>query len=517
MSDTEAVRARQELTDALRSDFETWTVDAVEQTLGDRAVAALAREHVVPAIVAARAIGDDRLALLSRLFMVGDTVTARQASHALPLSGVDAAVEAGLLERSGHGDDDEVRALVDIRPYTAADGDTVSHWWIASDLTEAVTGSALRPDHVLGVGGASATLASATMRTPVNATLDLGTGSGIQALHASLHSRAVTATDISPRALSYARFNRQLNVPDARWDVRQGSLLEPVASEAFDLVVSNPPFVITVPGAPSFEYRDGGHGDTGSGGDGIVRTLISSVGTVLAEGGVAQMLGNWEVHKSARWIDRVQEWIEASPVPLDAWVIQRDELDGAHYAEMWLRDSGLSPHRDRVAFDAAYRAYLSDFDSRGVESIGLGIVLLRRAKGAPSLRRFETHEGELPSPLGPHLVAALDAHDWLASHSDEDVLATRWTVASDVTTESYAQPGASDPQHILLRQGGAFGRAVKADTALAGFVGACDGELTAGQLAGALAALLDVPSDTMATGLAVAVRDLAFDGFLLRG
>ena len=45
------------------------------------------------------------------------------------------------------------------------------------------------------------------MRTPVERVLDLGTGCGIQALHAALHSRDVVATDTSARALEFAAFN----------------------------------------------------------------------------------------------------------------------------------------------------------------------------------------------------------------------------------------------------------------------------------------------------------------------
>ncbi|MBD4601382.1 methyltransferase, partial [Xanthomonas citri pv. citri] len=65
-----------------------------------------------------------------------------------------------------------------------------------------------------------------------------------------------------------------------------GDLLAPVAGERFDLVVSNPPFVITPrtdPAAPVLTYRDGGRE-----GDRIVAELIAALPDVLAEGGTAQ-------------------------------------------------------------------------------------------------------------------------------------------------------------------------------------------------------------------------------------
>jgi len=497
---------------AARGDLAAWTVDSVGEVVGETATAALGREQLLPALRASRAAGRDRIALLTRLLMLGDTLTRAEVDVAAPQLATEGLIRCGLVEAAGAGAEDAVRAVVDLRPYAAVNGADVVTWWVASDLGEAVTGERLAPDHVLGIGGASTTLASVTMRDPAHRVLDLGTGSGVQALHASLHAQEVVATDISRRALSFADFNRMLNEPPAQWDLREGSLLEPVAGEHFDLIVSNPPFVITPPDAPHFEYRDGGMS-----GDGIVSSLISSVGSVLNPGGFAQMLGNWEIRRGDGWTHRLEDWLEASAAagfPLDAWIIQRDVLDAAAYAETWLRDAGITPERDSALHDQAYAAYLDDFDARGVEAVGFGIITLRRATGVPTLRRLEEHEGPLPIPLGPHLAASISAHDWLEARGDAQVLAERWVVAPDVTQESYARPGAEHPEHVLLRQGGAFGRSIKADTALAGFVGACDGELTGTQIAAALAALLDVPTDRMYSGLADGVRTLARDGFL---
>ena len=50
---------------------------------------------------------------------------------------------------------------------------------------------------------------------------------------------------------------------------------------------------------------------------------------------------------------------------------------------------------------------------------------------------------------------------------------------------------------------------------LAALVGASDGELTVGQLVGAIAALFEVPADDLAGELLPAVRGLVGDGFLV--
>src|SRR5699024_9469965 len=156
-------------------------------------------------------------------------------------------------------------------------------------------------------GGASTTLNSWTPRTSVARALDVGTGSGVQALHLSGHAETVVATDLSERALRYAEFNAALNGAD--WDLRSGSFLDPVAGETFDLIVSNPPFVITprAEGVPRYEYRDGG-----AAGDAVVAALTKGVGAHLAPGGTAQLLGNWETREGQDWRDRVGEWVAES-------------------------------------------------------------------------------------------------------------------------------------------------------------------------------------------------------------
>jgi hypothetical protein len=135
------------------------------------------------------------------------------------------------------------------------------------------------------------------------------------------------------------------------------------------------------------------------------------------------------------------------------------------------------------------------------------------------MRRLE----ELTSPIGqggavgPVVADLLAAEAWLAGTSDAELLAARLVVAPDVTEERYGTPGAADPQVVLLRQGGGLHRAVRADTALAGLVGACDGELSVGQVLGALGILLEEPVEALRERLLPAVRTLVADGLLRPG
>ncbi len=490
----------------LRADLLTasYDVPSVELRLGPVAAAALQREEPVPAR-RGLASQNDPCATLTKLFVLGDPVAEAEVARALPELGITGAENLGLVTRT----QELVHARVDLRPYSAVDARGELNWWLASDLREVATGETLAPDHVLGAGGASVTLAQVTLRDDVGSVLDLGTGCGIQALHAARHGREVVATDISQSALQYAGFNAALNGIDL--DLRHGSMLDPVLGEQFDLVVSNPPFVITPrggDGVPEYEYRDGGRA-----GDDVVRDLVREVGSVLAPGGVAQFLGNWEHHAGQDWQERVGGWLDDSG--LDGWVIQREVLDPAEYAETWIRDGGTTRDRDPQAWDAAYAQWLADFASRDVEAVGFGFVTLRKpASGTVTMRRLEEHTGSVHQPLGAHLAETIRAHDWLEQLSDAQLLQERLVVAADVSEERFHSPGLADPNVLLLRQGGGLGRAVHASTGLAALVGACDGELPVGRLITAIAALFEVDGVALAAELLPGVRGLIRDGFL---
>ncbi len=497
-----------ELCRALADDLRAAGFDshALRSAWGETADTAIARGLRSPAI---RALGEraDPLAVLGRLFVLGMPQTESMVVAALPRTSADGLVRLGLAS----SEDGMVTPRAIIRPQSFADDRGSGQWWIASDLDEAALGGALPEDHVLGVGGASLTLAGLQLPSPVEHGLDIGSGCGIQALRARRDVADVVATDVSERALRFTRLNALLNgVSGIR--TRRGSLFEPVAGEQFDRVVSNPPFVITprVAGVPAYEYRDGGMQ-----GDDLVAAFVTGVGEHLAPGGVAQLLGNWESRDGEAGLDRARAWVDASPVALDAWVIERESLDPLSYAELWIRDGGTLPGSPEFA--ALVDAWLDDFSARGVTAIGFGYVLLRRPSvGAPTLARYE-HVSQALDPrtaLGAHYADALAAHDRLAGLEDADLAASVLVVAADVTEARHHLPGVESPSVIELRQGGGFARTVPADPGLAALVGACDGDLPVGVLVDAIASLLEVDAAELRGELLPAVRELLFTGFL---
>lgn len=453
---------------------------------------------------AERALGrrSDALAVLGRLWGLGVPVAREAAAAALPSLGVEGAAMLGLVALDG----DHVVPAALVRPQPFDDGDGEVEWWIASDLDEAALGGPLPEDHVLGVGGASQTLATLQLTWRGGTALDLGTGCGIQALRLRRLVPRVIATDISERALRFTRLNALLNDVDGI-ETRLGSLFEPVAGETFERVASNPPFVITprVAGVPAYEYRDGGLE-----GDALVSAVVSGVAAHLAPGGVAQSLGNWEYREGESGLDRLRAWVDPS---LDAWVIEREVLDPLAYAELWVRDGGTVP--GTPAYARLIDAWLDDFARRGVTGVGFGYVVLRRPlAGAPTLARYERVAGGGESAFGPHLAACLENHDRAALLDDEGLASAVLRVAPDVTEARHHRPGEESPSVIELRQGGGFARTIEVDSAVAALVGASDGDLPVGALLDAIAQLLEVDATELRADVLPRVRELIVTGFL---
>ncbi|WP_417563197.1 methyltransferase [Microbacterium sp.] len=492
---------------ALAADLEAagYRTERLRAAWGSAADGALGRGHALPA---RRALAQDTgaLAVIARLFGLGDEVTADEASRALPSVGVDGLAALGLAERTG----DVVRPRVLIRPQAYVDDDGAGEWLVAGDLDEAALGGPLPEDHVLSVGQASLTLAGLQLTGSVGRALDVGTGCGIQALRARRAAASVVATDVSERALRFTRLNALVNGVDGI-QTRRGDMFAPVAGETFERIVSNPPFVITprVDGVPAYEYRDGGRV-----GDGLTAEFIAGVGAHLAAGGTAQLLANWESRDGVAGLDRVRGWVDASDIPLDAWIVERELLDPVAYAELWIRDGGTVP--GTPGYDELLGAWLDDFQARGVAEIGFGYILLRRpAMGAPTLARYERIGQPLADGgLGAHLGRALAAHDRLSALDDAGLAASTLVVAADVTEARHHLPGAEAPSVIELRQGGGFARVLEVDPALAGLVGACDGDLPVGPLIAAIADLLEVDEAALRADLLPRVRELVFCGFL---
>ncbi|MGJ9373395.1 DUF7059 domain-containing protein [Nesterenkonia sp. CF4.4] len=541
MSPTElpAPAADPELIAALRQDLlaAEFTNERVAQLLGADALAAMERDQLIPGMLRISELlsaepAPDPCAVLAGLWLLGLEISAGALRAALPRLGVEGLRRLNLVhpaaETQRAADDVELyRPSVDLRPYQAEQEQGLADLWVASDLPAAQLQGPLHPEHVLGIGGASLTLAASIHRTPVQRALEIGTGCGIQLMHLLDHAEHVVATDLSRRALDFTEFNLGLNAPALRLDPRdlgarvelvQGSLLEPVAGQRFDLIISNPPFVITPRPRDEqiqarYTYRDGGRA-----GDELMAELISALPEHLADSGTAQLLGNWEIQDQDAWDARPRLWCAGFPAEVDAWFIQRDRQDSAQYAETWLRDA--STQRDPESYRRRYADYLEDFASRAVLAVGFGMIFLRRrspeAHAITPWRRFEELTGAVEQPLGP-VLGATAARAESVARDRQAVFDTVLAVAPDVTEERHQRFGAVHPEVILARQGAGLRRSRAVSSAAAGLLGAADGEYQVAALITAVAALMadeSTDQEDLEQALRGEVLELYVEGYL---
>jgi methylase of polypeptide subunit release factors len=534
----------QDAVDRLGADLRAagYDADHVPALLGAGAHNALGRGHRWPALhVTARAAADgSALATLVRLFLLGTTEPEAAVAAALPGLGIEDGLACGALERSGDGDTGSrgrdgdsgsrgrdgdaaasshvgdatgstvgdgcgppgIRAGLDIRPHA----DDERSYLVVSDLDSDVRRGPVRPDHVLGIGAASVMLARAVIREPVGRVLDLGTGCGIQALHCATHADSVTATDTNPRALALAAATARLN--GQRWELRQGSLFEPVDGERFDLIVSNPPFVISA-GEQRFSYRD-----SGLAGDELCRRLVAGLPDHLAPGGTAQLLANWLIHTGADWRQRVGSWVAGTGC--DGWVVQREIADPAEYVSLWLADAGELSSADAATLAGDWLDY---FAAEGVVGIGMGSITLRRPVDG-SRTDPDVVFDELTAPgdelTGAEVAAFLARRAWLAGRSDADLLAARLSLAPGDLLEQRALPGGQGWSTVLrmLRRPGGPGATVQLDEWGQSLLGGCTGTVPLGVQVQVLAAAHGLDADALTEAMLPAVRTAITRGLL---
>jgi methylase of polypeptide subunit release factors len=470
--------------DLARRAFERvgYTVAGVRELLGPVAGGALARDEIVPAL---RLTGGSELGSYVRLFWLQVPVAENTVGDLQDL------VAAGLVERSAG----EVRALLRVEPVEGAAGEHLG--LVVSDLrVRPGTGGVLRPDHVVGTGGASASLGRLAVHRPVENALDLGTGSGVQALYLRDRlSGRLTATDVNERALTLARMTFGLSgINDV--ETLHGSLFAPVRDRSFDLIVSNPPFVVAPPGR-RLTYRE-----SGLTGDEVCRRLVTEAPRHLTDGGWCQLLGNWLHVEGEPWEERLAGWV--SDLGCDAWIVQRDVQDPAEYAELWLRDS---VETGTPAYRARYETWLDHFAAHKVTGIGFGWISLRKGGSAV---RVEEIAHPVEEPVGAYVTRVLDG---LAAALDLDVSTARLRTAEGLLQEQIGPPGAEDPERIVLRQTRALRRAAGVGTVEAALAGVCDGTIPLPPLLDAIAQLTGDPSEAVRAHAQAVLPELLADGF----
>jgi hypothetical protein len=481
----DAVRHAREAFDAAG-----YTLDALTSRLGPHAFAHLARGELAPLIRATA--GGDRLDTLLRLFVLGTPVPHPAARDALGPLPVERWAAGGMVLV----EDEEVRACVAIRPLGGPED-----WLVAHDLV-GPSGPGVAGHHVLGVSASTMALAGTTIRRPISAAFDLGTGCGVQALYASSHSDRVVASDLSPRATAFATLTMELN-DRADVEVREGDRFEPVEGESFELIVANPPFVIS----PSRRYL---FRDSQLPVDEVSRSIVRAAPAHLVPGGHAQLLASWAHVEGEDWRDRLAAWF--ADTGCDALVLEREMLDPAAHAASWLRQT-----EPPEGWQAEYDEWLAYDERHHIEAIGFGLITMRkRTTGTPWFRAEDAAQ-DIAMPCGDHLGATFELADFLEAYPGEALLGVALRAAPDVVLDERASPapGGWAVGDRRLRQTAGLRHEGQVDGAIAAIVAACDGGRPVAVVLYEAARAADVDPAGLARGALPVLRRLVELGFLL--
>jgi SAM-dependent methyltransferase len=338
---------------------------------------------------------------LVSLFALGMPVDRDQLIESLSAGGYGAARDAGCLVDRG----DEVVAAIRLMPH--------GNLWIASDRRPDPRAPA-QPLHVTGINAPAGVLAGLTVRQSVQRGLDIGTGNGIQALLAAHHCHEVVATDVNHRALAFAAFNAALNRID-NISFREGSLFDPVAHEVFDLIVCNPPYVISPDS--DYVYRDSGNSPAA-----LCRDIVASTPQHLSDGGFGTVLVSWPSVPDADWSTVPRTWLGNGAA---AWLLHYRAEDPLTHAASWNKPIA---EIDAKRYAAAIDRWLSYDTQQNIEQISFGAVVMRgQPSGSAVIRCDPLRSGS--GSASDQILRVFAAHDDL-SCPESAVLERRFTLVA---------------------------------------------------------------------------------------
>jgi release factor glutamine methyltransferase len=118
--------------------------------------------------------------------------------------------------------------------------------------------------------------------------LEIGTGTGVVAIHCAKLGCRVTATDLLPPAIALARENADAN--GVVLELLEGDMFAPVKG-TFDVIILNPPYLPTAPEDLTHTHLDKAL-DGGPDGTAVALRFIEGLTRHMAEGGRAYMVAS---------------------------------------------------------------------------------------------------------------------------------------------------------------------------------------------------------------------------------
>lgn len=430
---------------------------------------------------------------LFRLLFLGRPVSMAEAETAFSPQGLKRVAATGLVKPTKSG----LRSQAMLTTF-------YGHW-VLGDFSKSLLPRKLRADHVVGPNPSTRELAAMTVRRKIDRALDLCCGSGAHAFTLAGQAGQVVGADISDRALNFAEFARVLNGFE-NIDLRLGGLYEPVEGEAFDLIVANPPFVIS----PQSQYT---YRDSGMGSDSISQRVIRGAPGCLRDGGYAVVLFNWHHKSEDDWTERLAEWLKDSDC--HTWVVRFSNHDPVAYAANWIRQTeDMQPHRYRQMLDQ----WVGYYAQHGIGRISGGAVFMKKSSGTQSWTRFETVTGRSSQGgCGEHIERVIAAEELLQDLGDDDrLLDMTFSMDSNHSLEQSLTLEGDRwvVQSQTIKRTAGFSHSAGIDAHIANLVARCDGQRPLRQAIADLAGRVGQPFDQVKQDCINAVKTLLRYGLL---
>lgn len=280
---------------------------------------------------------------LALLFFLGVEVAEQRVYNVFNKEEVEGFIRIGMLSKTKSN---TILALIRIVPYE-------NYLFICDFIHFRRT----EDERVYSPGRDSVMLAERGLRIPFKSTLDLCTGSGIQAILAAKRSGSVTAVDTNPRAVYFANLNLLLNEIDNA-TIKQGDLYEPVLSLTFDFIIANPPFVISPDMLEKYRYG-------GERGHDILVKILDGLPGHLKDGGFCQIVTFLHEFEGFSQVEYIREFAEEHNI--ETLILATPALDKHELAHSQYQNNVIDYDRYRKAI-LAYLEHLERVKLKNVKS-----------------------------------------------------------------------------------------------------------------------------------------------------
>jgi hypothetical protein len=285
-----------------------------------------------------------------------------------------------------------------------------------------------------------------------------------------------------------------------------GNLFEPVAGQQFQLIVCNPPFVIS----PTSRYL---FRDSGERGDEFCRSLVRSTVDYLEVGGFFQFTANIAHRAGYSWKSDLETWFDGLPCDVLA-LVQRTE-DISDYAMTWILST---EPKDRASLSQLYGTWMDYFEQERIEAISYLFIILRRSAGVSTWLQIDDPPCQIVGPCGSELLGFFDGRDRFGNAKGvEELLSQRLKLSPEIRIEQeYAMTSEGlEMCRVRANKTGGLRYPLRIDNNVGRLLASCDGNQTLGQVLQDMANDLNIDHDRAVSIVLPAVRSLIERSVLL--